>query len=367
MTRLPLYAAFIALAVSTAMAQVPTLKLPLYLGQSMAGKPFRGAEYRTKDAFIYGRFEVRLRSVPGSGTLSTFFTYHDFTGSRDQWNEIDIEILGRYNNEVQFNVITANEVSHVKRHVVDFNPHQAFHDYAFEWTPWYVAWFIDGREVYRQTERHIQTLTRPQKIMMNIWQPIYTDWTGVFDARILPVYPRYDYVRYYDFTPGRGTAGTDSSFTLRWTENFDGFNPDRWERASHTWAANNAQFVPENIFFRDGIMLLGLTLPDQAGQLLSVERLDAPTPQTFCLEQNYPNPFNPSTTIAYKLPIASDVRLTIYDTLGREVATLVNTRQKAGDYRVQFSSSAYALPSGVYFYRLQAGSFLETKKMLLVK
>ncbi|PIO47238.1 MAG: hypothetical protein CMR00_11400 [[Chlorobium] sp. 445] len=364
-----------------ALSQSEVIDIENYLGQKyniatgsepfapvvISGKPWRGAEYRTRETFTYGRFEVRMRSVAGSGVLSSFFTYHPFTGGREQWNEIDIEILGRYSNEVQFNVITANEVSHAYRQVVNFNPHQDFHDYAFEWTPTYVAWFIDGREVYRQTGPHIQTLTRPQKIMMNIWQPIYTDWTGPFDPRILPLYPQYDNVRYYDFTPGRGSAGTDNNFSLRWVENFDEFNPERWERATHTWDANNALFVPENVFFRNGVMFLGLTLPEQAGRLLSVSRTEAPVPTGFSLSQNYPNPFNPTTTIAYQLPKPSRVSLKVYDTLGREIATLVQTRQQAGEYRVQFSAEALALPSGVYLYRLQTEEFSQTKKMILLK
>ncbi len=89
-------------------------------------------------------------------------------------------------------------------------------------------------------------------------------------------------------------------------------------------------------------------------------------PQSFQLFQNYPNPFNPSTIISYQLPMSSEVRLVIYDALGRELQTLINTRQAAGRYNVQFSINNQ-LSSGVYFYRLQAGAFIETKKMFLVK
>jgi|GEM_PF-2104337 len=88
-------------------------------------------------------------------------------------------------------------------------------------------------------------------------------------------------------------------------------------------------------------------------------------PQKFELSQNYPNPFNPSTTIAYSLPQAGNVTLKIYDALGREVATLVNDFKSEGEYRVQFNGSS--LSSGMYFYRLQAGSFVETKKLVLMK
>ncbi len=90
-----------------------------------------------------------------------------------------------------------------------------------------------------------------------------------------------------------------------------------------------------------------------------------PIPLRLALVQNYPNPFNPSTTITYELPNSSEVRLSVLDILGREVSVLVNRRENAGSYEVQFEGSRLA--SGVYFYRLQAGSFVETKKLLLVR
>jgi len=83
------------------------------------------------------------------------------------------------------------------------------------------------------------------------------------------------------------------------------------------------------------------------------------------LYQNYPNPFNPSTTIKFELPKASHVTLTVYDILGREVAVLVNERRNAGVYEVKFDGSNLA--SGVYFYRIQAGDYVFTKKLLLMK
>jgi hypothetical protein len=85
----------------------------------------------------------------------------------------------------------------------------------------------------------------------------------------------------------------------------------------------------------------------------------------FALEQNYPNPFNPSTGIRYQVSRVSDVRLEVFDMLGRKVSTLVNERQSAGSYEVSFNAAGLA--SGVYFYKLSAGSFVQTKKMLLVK
>ena len=88
-------------------------------------------------------------------------------------------------------------------------------------------------------------------------------------------------------------------------------------------------------------------------------------PRHFSLEQNYPNPFNPSTTISWQLPEASNVTLKIFNSLGREVETLVNEEKPAGTYELTWNAAN--LPSGVYFYRLQAGEFVEAKKMILIK
>lgn len=90
-------------------------------------------------------------------------------------------------------------------------------------------------------------------------------------------------------------------------------------------------------------------------------------PVSYSLSQNYPNPFNPSTVIMWQLPIACYVTLSVYDLLGREVANLVNEYREAGYYRTEFSISKSQLSSGVYFYRIKAGNYVETKKMILTK
>ncbi len=103
--------------------------------------------------------------------------------------------------------------------------------------------------------------------------------------------------------------------------------------------------------------------PAPPGEELS--NLTSGIPSQFALQQNYPNPFNPTTVINYELPKAAYVHLTVYDMLGREVATLVNGVQDAGYKSVQFS--AENLPSGIYAYRLTAGTYVEVKKMALLK
>jgi len=223
---------------------------------SLIAKDYKGAEYRTKDTYLYGRFEVRMKSAHREGMLASFFTYFDGTGI---WNEIDLEIMGRYDDDVQFNVIAPTQSNHVGHVPMSSSPHQNYHIYAFEWTPAYVSWFVDGVEVLKQTGSHIQTLTQAQKIMMNIWNPQYENWAGKFYPEALPAFAFYDWVSYYTYTPGSGNYGTDNNFTFSWIDNFDSWDTTKWDKATHTFPGNNCDFIQENAVFQDGKLILCLT------------------------------------------------------------------------------------------------------------
>ena len=113
------------------------------------------------------------------------------------------------------------------------------------------------------------------------------------------------------------------------------------------------------------------------GNITSADKLIS-LPASFSLSQNYPNPFNPTTTISFAVPyvetehtVSLHVTLKVFDLLGREVATLVNEEKAPGNYKVAFDAShpeqGRSMTSGIYFYRLTAGDFVEIKKMLLLK
>ena len=95
----------------------------------------------------------------------------------------------------------------------------------------------------------------------------------------------------------------------------------------------------------------------------NVENQELQLPKEYSLSQNYPNPFNPTTTIKYYIPNSVVVKLIIYDLLGKEVKTLVNDFQQRGEHSIKFDGSS--LSSGVYFYCLRAGDFMQTKKLML--
>jgi len=238
--------------------------LSLLWVQMALGQNYWGAEYRTIESYQYGRFETSMQPAQGEGFLCSFFTYNDSNPATD-WAEIDFEVLGRWPDNVDINVIDENG-SHLRQHPVDLNLQQGFHSYAMEWTPDYVAWFLDGEEFFRQAEEHIDHLSQPSKIMMNIWTPLYTDWVGFIDDRTLPRYGLYDWASYAAYTPGSGSVGTDGNFSPLWTDSFDSFDSTRWEKSDdHNWPGNNATMKTQNVEFEDGKLVLCLTLPNLGG------------------------------------------------------------------------------------------------------
>ena len=107
----------------------------------------------------------------------------------------------------------------------------------------------------------------------------------------------------------------------------------------------------------------------QSGKIIlsstGTEVCESGQPSTYSLSQNYPNPFNPSTDVSFVISHSSFVTLKVYDVLGREIAVLVNERKQPGEYKITWN--AYDMPSGVYFYRIVSGEFIDTKKMVLIR
>ncbi len=129
---------------------------------------------------------------------------------------------------------------------------------------------------------------------------------------------------------------------------------------------HSVSFTDANTGTAVGIRGTILRINNGGGVVTAVkERVSKTLPTGFSLMQNYPNPFNPTTVFTYQLPTTCHVRFDVFDILGRTVATLVNEKKSAGNYSLEYNASR--LTSGVYFYRIQAGAFTETKKFLLLK
>jgi murein tripeptide amidase MpaA len=181
----------------------------------------------------------------------------------------------------------------------------------------------------------------------------------------------------------------DNDVTLNWTTTSEtnnmGFNIERKQVRSQQSSVGNEEWniigfmsgfgtttEQKTYSFKDENLIVGnyqyrLKQIDFDGSFEYSNIIDVQIilPNKFSLEQNYPNPFNPSTTILYSIGNGQYVSLRVYDVLGNEIATLVNEEKPAGDYDVDFTGSR--LSSGIYFYTLKAGSFIETKKMILLQ
>ena len=341
----------------------------------LLAKPYRGGELRTIESFQYGRFEVRMKSAPGSGVISSFFTFHDYWSeghtSSVYWNEIDLEWLGRYDDKIHTNLIIHDQWDLPDISDITFNPNEDFHTYAFEWTSEYIAFFVDDQLIRWVDNFYIDSMYREQKIMMNIWQSTSVEWAGSFSTSTLPTYAYYDWVKYYLWVDGTGNAGTNNDFILLWEDNFDSWDTNRWEKATHTWDGNNSDFIHDNVVFMSGYMILCLTTPSATGYNggpLSINETELPN--TFQMHNAYPNPLNGEVVIPISLEHPQPLKVDIYNSNGEYIKTLKNRMTNAGKTMIKWNgltNNGYNAPSGIYFVRCTSIDRIITQKILLMK
>ena len=171
--------------------------------------------YSTQPAF-YGRFEARVRHAPGEGVVSSFFLWRDGSSSTTSWNELDFEKINS-DCRLQTNIWTGKGTQSAVINTPSFNICNDYHTYAFEWTPDYIAWFIDGAQIRRVTGANVteytQNATAGMAIHFNIWQGD-SSFGGNLSTSTLPVYEFISWVQYSSYANG--------AFTLQWREEFTG-------------------------------------------------------------------------------------------------------------------------------------------------
>ncbi len=222
---------------------------------------FYGAELFSNETFTYGKFEAKMKMAYAPGCISSMFLYYNnsYKGNGEVWNEIDIEVIGKEPNGFQSNLITGkleNKVTSEKVHKTDSPVADNFHIYTVEWTPDYVAWYLDGKEIRRNdasndTKKQVAALVKPQSLRFNIWSSKSTEWVGTLSQKDIPITQEIDYVKVYDYDTETG------SFTEKWTDEFDSFDSKRWGRGN--WTMENVLERPQNVVVEDGILKLKLT------------------------------------------------------------------------------------------------------------
>lgn len=153
---------------------------------------YTGGEWRTREYFHYGLYQVRMKAIKNTGVVTSFFIY---TGPTDgtKWDEIDIEFLGKDTTKVQFNYFTDGVGNHEFLYDLGFDASEEWHTYGFEWREDYITWYVDGKVVHTVTENLPST---PGKIMMNVWPGIgVDDWLDPYDGQT-PLYGYYDWISY---------------------------------------------------------------------------------------------------------------------------------------------------------------------------
>lgn len=230
-----------------------------------SAKPYKAAEIYSKQTYKYGRYEMRMRVAKGSGVLSTFFTYKN--GSEQAgvfWEEIDIEIFGKNNaTQWQSNVIIGTNRPTTKTegvHTMPYSLGDGYNTYVLEWTPSYIAWFVNGTQVRRiNGGQFVTSLTSPQDLRFNLWAANIAEWVGAFNPNILPV---YQFINYIEYKPWNSST---NSFGTGWRDDFNSFDTNRWNKANWTFGENLADFDPNNVVVKNGILVLALTREGQTG------------------------------------------------------------------------------------------------------
>lgn len=153
---------------------------------------YTGGEYRTRQAFGYGMYDVSMKPIKNDGVVTSFFTY---TGPSDgtKWDEIDIEFLGKDTTKVQFNYYTDGVGDHEYLYDLGFDASQSYHQYGFYWDKNSITWYVDKKPVYTATRDIPST---PGKIMMNVWPGIGVDeWLNRYNG-VTPLTGSYDWISY---------------------------------------------------------------------------------------------------------------------------------------------------------------------------
>lgn len=219
------------------------------------------AELYTSESYPYGRFEARVQFAGADGVVGSFFLWKD--GSEESgvfWNELDLETVWA-DCELLTNALYGDpEMVNSAPHGTDGNWCGSFHTYAYEWTPDYIAWFVDGVEIRRETGAHSTAFrdnAPDMQIHFNVW-PGDSTFGGNFSPSSLPLHQYINWVQYYSYA--------DGAFTLEWREDFGGDTlPDGWVTGDWDSPKGLSTHMPENVAFIDGYAVISMTADDALG------------------------------------------------------------------------------------------------------
>lgn len=227
----------------------------------ITGYKYYGAELYSNQSFKYGRFEARMKMSYASGCISSMFLYYNDSDTDNDtlWNEIDIEVLGKDSSKIQTNIITGNRNNRITSEQVyasGFGLNSDYHTYVIEWTPDYIAWYLDGVEMRKTTpsddaKNQMITMIKDESLRFNVWSDKSVSWVGKIDPTRLPSAQYIDYVKVSSYDT------ETKEFTELWQDDFDTFNSTRWGKGN--WSLGQVTLDKNNVAIEDGNLVLKIT------------------------------------------------------------------------------------------------------------
>ncbi|MGC4069082.1 MAG: family 16 glycosylhydrolase [Polyangiaceae bacterium] len=230
---------------------------------TLPAKEYKSGELISTNRFGFGAFEARLQAAAGPGVISTFFLWKPGSELPSvPWEEIDFE-LGIRSSDLQTQIMTPGDIpplyrmEHVTKLDLAERPWNDFHTYRMEWTPSYIAFFIDGVEVRRETDaEEYATLfntngngdtpdSERMELRMGVWPgaPNISAWSGDFDGSSVPTALFVDYVTVWDYSPSASLPFS----TVLMHDDFDNPPTQRWYTANWTFEFSASDYVPQNV------------------------------------------------------------------------------------------------------------------------
>lgn len=232
---------------------------------AVQAKPWKSAELITKETYKYGAFEARIKAAEGSGMITTFFLWKDgseWAGA--EWQEQDFEIWGM-NGKVQTQAMTpgapalgTHRTEHTGVHTLPTAAWERYYTYRMEWTPTYLAYYIDGQLVRKETDTAAYSKllnplrAEPMQLRTGLWAGDF-GWSGAFDESKAPQDIYVNWLSVYNYTPGQGPNGSD--FTLRWKDDFNTLDWGRWWAANWTFEYSVSDYTSRNLAVKDNTLI----------------------------------------------------------------------------------------------------------------
>lgn len=312
----------------------------------LAQEPLQLACIKSVETVYYGKFIFRMKAIAGSGLYSGLMLYKPNSGLPDVPREqMHLEVLGKNDVSMVSSLIitddaSGNAVLEPETYAFPNSLASDYHTYTLDWTPDSITWSVDSVVIRRESSGTVDSLDSPLNIFIRANNSCITQRDGSLDPGSLPQYLYLDWMEYYKF---------HGEYNLVWHDDFNEFDPDRWDVANWTTDCEDAKYNPGNVSLKDGKLVLALTDPNEHSEPTG---LSSPEEHTEII--TVPN----DREIRIKLPEDGYHDVQVISIQGK----LMLNETKYGE---SFSVSYAGLKAGIYVVRVRSGNTVITRKVFI--